>query len=73
MAAFTQLFEGGVANGTHHLVINAWDDLAVSTRRQKPQRTGNLPFSCPVTGVGVRICAPTTGSVVSQNLGSPPD
>src|ERR1044071_4668065 len=21
------LFEGGVANGTHHLVINAWDGL----------------------------------------------
>jgi len=21
------LFEGGVANGTHHLVINAWDDF----------------------------------------------
>lgn len=64
------LFEGGVANGTHHLVINAWDDFGRLYQAQENfSIIGNLPFTCPVTGVGVRICAPTTGSVVSQNLG----
>ncbi|MGB8131470.1 MAG: hypothetical protein WCG81_16920 [Candidatus Angelobacter sp.] len=64
------LFEGGVANGTHHLVINAWDDFGhLYQASENFSVTGNLPFSCPVTGVGVRICAPATGSVVSQNLG----
>jgi hypothetical protein len=63
------LFEGGVANGTHHLVINAWDDFGrLYQASENFSVIGNLPFSCPVTGVGVRICAPTTGSVVSQNL-----
>ncbi len=64
------LFEGGVANGTHHLVINAWDGLGKLYQASENFAVfGNLPFSCPVTGVGVRICAPTTGSVVSDNLG----
>ena len=64
------LFEGGVANGTHHLVINAWDDFGrLYQASENFGVTGNLPFTCPVTGVGVRICAPATGSVVSQNLG----
>jgi len=64
------LFEGGVANGTHHLVINAWDGSGhLYQASENFGVTGNLPFTCPVTGVGVRICAPTTGSVVSQNLG----
>jgi hypothetical protein len=63
------LFEGGVANGTHHLVINAWDDFGRLYQAQENfSVTGNVPFSCPVSGVGVRICGPTTGSVVSQNL-----
>ncbi|HSK44019.1 MAG TPA: hypothetical protein VLA83_09055, partial [Candidatus Binatia bacterium] len=64
------LFEGGVSNGTHHLVINAWDNFGrLYQASENFGVTGNLPFSCPVTGVGVRICAPTTGSVVSNNLG----
>src|SRR5438270_13093445 len=64
------LFEGGVANGTHHLVINAWDSFGrLYQAAEYFSVTGNLHFSCPLTGVGVRICAPTTGSVVSQNLG----
>ena len=64
------LFEGGVSNGTHHLVINAWDDFGRLYQAQENfSVTGNLPFTCPVTGVGVRICAPATGSVVSNNLG----
>ena len=63
------LFEGGVANGSYHLVINAWDDFGRLYQAQENFSViGNLPFSCSVTGVGVRICAPTTGSVVSQNL-----
>ena len=64
------LFEGGVSNGTHHLVINAWDSFGrLYQAAETFSVTGNLPFTCPVTGVGVRICAPTTGSVVSNNLG----
>jgi len=64
------LFEGGVANGAHHLVVNAWDDFGrLYQASENFSVTGNLLFTCPVTGVGVRICAPTTGSVVSQNLG----
>ncbi len=64
------LFEGGVSNGTHHLVINAWDNFGrLYQASENFGVTGNLPFSCPVTGVGVRICAPATGSVVSNNLG----
>jgi len=64
------LFEGGVSNGTHHLVINAWDDFGrLYQASENFSVTGNLPFTCPVNGVGVRICAPTTGAVVSQNLG----
>lgn len=63
------LFEGGVANGTHHLVINAWDDFGrLYQAAENFSVTGNLPFTCPVSGVGVRICAPASGSVVSQNL-----
>lgn len=64
------LFEGGVANGTHHLVINAWDDFGRLYQAQENfSVSGNLPFSCPPTAVGVRICGPTQGEVVSQNLG----
>ena len=64
------LFEGGVANGTHHLVINAWDGLGHLYQAQENfSVTGNLPFSCPPSAVGVRICAPSQAQVVSQNLG----
>jgi hypothetical protein len=64
------LFEGGVANGTHHLVINAWDGLGRLYQAQEFfSVTGNLPFSCPASVVGVRICAPSQAQVVSQNLG----
>ncbi|HEY2499682.1 MAG TPA: Ig-like domain-containing protein [Candidatus Angelobacter sp.] len=64
------LFEGGVANGTHHLVINAWDDFGRLYQSQENfSVTGNLPFTCPPSAVGVRICAPVNGDVVSQNLG----
>jgi hypothetical protein len=64
------LFEGGVSNGAHHLVINAWDDFGrLYQASEYFSVTGNLPFTCPVTGVGVRICAPTTGSAVPQNVG----
>jgi Bacterial Ig domain len=63
------LFEGGVSNGTHHLSINAWDGLGrLYHADQFFAVTGNLP-SCPVSTAGVRICAPASGQVVSQNLG----
>jgi hypothetical protein len=64
------LFPGGVANGTHHLVINTWDDFGRLYQAQETFTvTGNLPFSCPPTAVGVRICAPAQGDVISQNVG----
>jgi len=62
------LFEGGVNNGTHHLVVNAWDGLGHLYHAEEYFAvTGNLP-SCPVSSVGVRICSPAAGQAVSQNL-----
>lgn len=62
------LFEGGVSNGTHHLVVNAWDDFGrVYHAEELFAVTGNLS-ACPTSGVGVRICSPAAGQVVSQNL-----
>src|ERR1700740_1010105 len=53
------LFEGGVSDGAHHLVINAWADFGrLYQGSENFSVTGNLPFACPVSGVGVRICAP---------------
>jgi hypothetical protein len=62
------LFEGGIANGWHHLVIHAWDDFGrLYTAAEYFAVTGNLP-ACPPSAVGVRICAPAQGQAVSQNL-----
>jgi len=62
------LFEGGVSNGTHHLVINAWDDFGRLYHAEEFfSVTGNLP-ACPPSVVGVRICAPTATQAVSENL-----
>ncbi|HET9838325.1 MAG TPA: hypothetical protein VFR84_08835 [Candidatus Angelobacter sp.] len=62
------LFEGGIANGWHHLVINAWDDFGrLYSAAEFFAVTGNLP-ACPPSAVGVRICAPAQGQTVSQNL-----
>src|SRR5689334_9659822 len=42
------LFEGGVANGVHHLVINAWDGLGrLYQASENFGVIGNLPFTCP--------------------------
>jgi hypothetical protein len=62
------LFQGGVANGTHHLVIKATDNFGRAYQvSQYFGVTGNLP-NCPASAVGVRICYPAAGEVVSQNL-----
>lgn len=62
------LFEGGVSNGTHHLVIQAMDSFGRSYQTGEYFNvTGNVP-NCPVSTVGVRICYPAAGQVVSQNL-----
>jgi hypothetical protein len=62
------LFEGGVANGTHHLVIQAKDNFGRSYQSAEYfSVTGNLP-NCPTSTVGVRICYPAAGQVISQNL-----
>jgi hypothetical protein len=63
------LFEGGVANGTHHLIINSWDNLGRLYQAQENfSVTGNLPFDCTASAVGVRICGPAQGAVISQNV-----
>jgi hypothetical protein len=62
------LFEG-VSNGTHHLIINTWDNFGrLYSAQENFTVTGNLPFPCAPTSVGVRLCAPAQGDVVSQNL-----
>jgi hypothetical protein len=62
------LFEGGVSNGTHHLVVRATDNFGRSYQAAEYFHvTGNLP-NCPVSTVGVRICYPAAGQVISQNL-----
>jgi len=62
------LFEGGVSNGTHHLVIQAKDSFGRSYQASEYfSVTGNLP-NCPTSTVGVRICYPAAGQVISQNL-----
>jgi hypothetical protein len=62
------LFQGGVRNGTHHLVIQAKDSFGRSYQTGEYFNvTGNVP-NCPVSSVGVRICYPAAGQVVSQNL-----
>lgn len=62
------LFEGGVSNGTHHLVIKATDNFGRTYQASEYFHvTGNLP-NCPTSTVGVRICYPAAGQVISQNL-----
>ena len=62
------LFEGGVSNGTHHLVIQAKDNFGRSYQAAEYFSViGNMP-NCPTSTVGVRICYPAAGQVVSQNL-----
>ena len=64
------LFPGGIENGTHHLVINTWDNFGrLYTTQENFSVNGNLPSSCPPTSVGVRICSPVQNDVVGQNLG----
>jgi hypothetical protein len=63
------LFEGGIANGTHQLRVTATDSFGRTYQAQQTFSVmGNLPTSCPPDGVGVRICYPAPGQVISQNL-----
>lgn len=62
------LFDGGVSNGTHHLVIKATDNFGRSYQASEYFHViGNLP-NCPTSTVGVRICYPAAGQAISQNL-----
>jgi hypothetical protein len=62
------LFDGGVSNGTHHLVVTARDNFGRSYQSSEYFHVvGNLP-NCPTSTTGVRICYPAAGQVVSQNL-----
>jgi hypothetical protein len=63
------LFQGGVANGKHTVMITAADSFGRSYQAQHSfSVTGNVPFSCPASAVGVRICHPTPDQRISQNL-----
>jgi hypothetical protein len=62
------LFEGGVSNGGHQLVVQAKDNFGRSYQASETFHvTGNMP-NCPIASVGVRICYPVAGQAVSQNL-----
>jgi hypothetical protein len=62
------LFQGGVGNGKHALVIEATDSFGRHLRASESFTViGNISF-CPPTAVGMFICAPTASSAVSQNL-----
>jgi hypothetical protein len=63
------LFPGGIANGTHRMVVTARDSFGRSYNASESFTvTGNPPFSCPMATAGVRICYPGAGQFVSQNL-----
>jgi hypothetical protein len=63
------LFQGGVANGKHTVMITASDSFGRSYRAEQSfSVVGNLPTSCPASAVGVRICYPAPGQTISQNL-----
>jgi hypothetical protein len=63
------LFPGGLNNGTHHLVIKSTDDFGRAYQASEFFGvTGNLPSSCHPSAVGVRLCSPTAGAVISQNV-----
>lgn len=58
----------GAPNGKHTLTIDATDSFGRHYSASESYTTiGNIP-PCPPTAVGVRICAPAQGDVVSQNL-----
>lgn len=62
------LFEGGVGNGAHTLLVDAADSFGRHYQAAESFAViGNLPL-CPVSTAGVRICAPAPGEFVSQNL-----
>ncbi|MGE5324070.1 MAG: hypothetical protein ACM3SW_14470 [Actinomycetota bacterium] len=62
------LYDGGVSNGTHHLVIQAQDNFGRTYQAGEYFHViGNLP-NCPTSTVGVRICYPAAGQAISQNL-----
>jgi len=63
------VFLGGVSNGRHRLTVVATDDFGRTYNQTEYfSVTGNLPSSCKPSEVGVRICWPSQGQVVGQNL-----
>jgi hypothetical protein len=62
------LFEGGVANGVHELLVDATDDFGRHYQAAESFTVIGNPPPCPPSGVGVRICAPVANEFVSQNL-----
>ena len=63
------LFDGGVANGLHQLVVKATDGLGHTFQASENFAvTGNLPSSCVPSTIGVRICSPTQGQFIPNNF-----
>ena len=59
----------GAANGKHTLLLNATDSFGRHyTATESFTIIGNTPACPPPAAVGVRICSPVQGDVVSQNL-----
>ena len=59
----------GAANGKHTLLLNATDSFGRHyTATESFTIIGNTPACPPPAAVGVRICSPIQGDVVSQNL-----
>ena len=53
------LFPGGIANGTHHMVITANDNFGRTYKASETFTvTGNPPSSCPTSTVGVGSAIP---------------
>lgn len=61
------LFES-VASGKHTLALDATDSFGRHYKASESFTVIGNPSSCPPSAVGVRICAPAQGDVVSQNL-----
>jgi hypothetical protein len=63
------LFDGGIADGTHQLTIRTQDGLGrVYQASEVFTLAGNPPRSCPASSAGVRICWPLAGQYVAQDF-----
>jgi hypothetical protein len=69
-ASSSEKIRGSVpsATGIHNLVVNAWDLSGRLYQSRASFRVGTDAGPCPMSGVGVRICAPAAGTSVASPL-----